>query len=94
MAKTTEREANFGQSGELLRAEFKRKFGHGYDAQGYHGHPFYGYRCYGCGIHISQVTANKGLRGQLDVGEAKSGKRFSRRMGNAGTEAMKSLAIP
>ena len=74
MAKTTVRTAQATTSVERLRAEFKRKFGHSFDRLGYHGHPLFGYSCYGCGIHISKIT-NKGLREQLklDVGEAQSG---------------------
>ena len=85
MAKTTVRTAKATTSVERLRAEFKRKFGHSFDRLGYHGHPFFGSHCYGCGIHISQVTGKKSLREQLelDLGEFKSGKRFSRRMETA-----------
>ena len=77
MAKTAVRMASARRSGKLLKAEFKRKFGHSYDRLGYHGHPFFGHNCYGCGIHISRITANKGLREQLelDVGDAKNGER-------------------
>lgn len=67
MAKTPEVGAKFGQSGKLLRAEFKEKFGHSYDPKGYGGHPFFGSNCYGCGIHISQVTGKKSLREQLET---------------------------
>ena len=84
MAKTTVRTAKATTSAERLRLQFKEKFGHAYDPQGFHGHPLFGYHCYGCGIHISRIT-NKGLREQLglDVGEENNGKRFNRRMGNA-----------
>ena len=82
MAKTTVRTAKATTSVERLRAEFKRKFGHTYDPKGHHGHSPFGYHCYGCGIHISQIT-NKGLQEQLalDVGKTKNG--FSKRMDNA-----------
>ena len=81
MAKTSVRMASMRKSGELLKAEFKRKFGHPFDRLGYHGHPLFGYHCYGCGIHISRIT-NKGLQEQLelDVGKTKTG--FSKRVGN------------
>ena len=84
MAKTTELTAKATISAERLRVQFKEKFGHAYDPRGYHGHPLFGYHCYGCGIHISRIT-NKGLREQLglDVGEENNGNRFSKRMDNA-----------
>ncbi len=65
------------ESQRVLKAKFKEKFGHVYDPQGYHGHPFFGYHCYGCGIHISHIAANKGFRVQmeLNVGEAQSEER-------------------
>ena len=85
MAKTAVRMAATRKSGELGKAEFNRKFGHSFDRFGYHGHPFFGYHCYGCGIHITRIAANKGLREQLelDVGEENYGNRFSKRMANA-----------
>ena len=74
MAKTTELTAKATISAERLRVQFKEKFGHAYDTQGFHGHPLFGYHCYGCGIHISKIT-NRGLREQLalDVGKARNG---------------------
>ena len=84
MAKTPELTAKARESQQALKAKFKEKFGHAYDPMGYGGHPFFGSHCYGCGIHISQVTG-KNLREQLElnVGEGKSGKRFSRVVDNA-----------
>ena len=67
MAKTSERTAKLRESQRVLKANFKEKFGHVYDTQGYHGHPLYGYHCRGCGIHISRIAANKGLREQLNT---------------------------
>ncbi len=55
-----------------LRAEFKHKFGPSFDRLGYHGRPFFGYHCYGCGIHISRIVASKGLREQLERDIAKA----------------------
>ena len=88
MAKTTELTAKATISAERLRVQFKEKFGHAYDTQGFHGHPLFGYHCYGCGIHISQVTGKKSLREQLelDLVEAQSG--LGRRMENTGTEVI------
>ena len=88
MAKTPERTAKLRESQRVLKAKFKEKFGHVYDTHGYHGHPFFGYHCYGCGIHISRIAANRGLREQLalDVAEAQNG--LSRRMENAGIEVI------
>ena len=85
MAKTPSKTASTLKSHDALMLKFKEKFGHSYDPGGYHGHPLCGYHCYGCGIHISWITANKGLREQLElhVGGAKSGKRFNRQMANA-----------
>ena len=84
MAKTPLIEASTLKSRDALMLEFKEKFGHAYDPRGYHGHPLFGYHCYGCGIHMGQIT-NKGLREQLelDVGEENNGNRFSKRMANA-----------
>ena len=72
MAKTPSKTASTLKSRDALKLEFKEKFGHSYDPKGYGGHPFFGSHCYGCGIHISRIIANKGLRGQLelDMGEA------------------------
>jgi len=88
MAKTTVRTAKATTSAERLRVEFKRKFGHSFDRLGYHGHPLFGYHCYGCGIHISQITGKKSWREQLelDLVEAQSG--LGRRMENTGTEEL------
>ena len=82
MAKTPSKTASTLKSRDALMLEFKEKFGHAYDPNGYGGHPFFGSHCYGCGIHISQIT-NRGLQEQfaLDVGKTKNG--FSKRMGNA-----------
>ena len=77
MAKPTVRTAKATTSAERLRVEFKRKFGHSFDRLGYHGHPLFGYHCYGCGIHISQINANKGIREQLELNVGK---------GNNGTQ--------
>ena len=84
MAKTPSKTASTLKSRDALMLEFNEKFGHAYDTQGFHGHPLFGYHCYGCGIHISKIT-NKGLREQLelDVGEENNRNRFSKRMGNA-----------
>ncbi len=71
MAKTTELTAKATISAERLRVQFKEKFGHAYDTQGFHGHSLFGYHCYGCGIHISQIT-NKGLQEQLALGVGKT----------------------
>ncbi len=82
MANTPSKTASTLKSRDALMLEFKEKFGHAYDPRGYYGHPLFGYHCYGCGIHISQIT-NKGLQEQLklDMGKAKNG--FSKRMDNA-----------
>ena len=69
MAKTTVRTAKASTSVERLRAEFKRKFGHSFDRLGYHGHPLFGYHCYGCGIHIVRITANRGVKGGVKLGQ-------------------------
>ena len=84
MANTPSKTASTLKSRDALMLEFKEKFGHTYDPGGYHGHPLFGYHCYGCGIHVSKIT-NKGLREQLklDVGEENNGNRFSKRMANA-----------
>ena len=85
MAQTPSKTASTLKSRDALMLEFKEKFGHTYDPRGFHGHPLFGYHCYGCGIHISQIIRKKGLREQLelDVGKVKSGKRFNGRMDNA-----------
>jgi len=70
MAKNPERTAKMRESQQALKAEFKEKFGHAYDPQGYHGHPLFGYHCYGCGIHITKIT-NKGLREQLELAQSR-----------------------
>jgi len=67
MVKTTVRTAKASTSVERLRAEFKRKFGHSFDRQGYHGHPFYWYHCSGCGIHINKIIENKKIHEQLEL---------------------------
>ncbi len=61
MAKTPSKTASTLKSRDALMLEFKEKFGHTYDPNGYGGHPLFGYHCYGCGIHVSQIT-NKGLQ--------------------------------
>ena len=74
MANTPSKTASTLKSRDALMLEFKEKFGHAYDPRGYHGHPLFGYTCYGCGIHICQIAANKSLHEQLelDVVEAQS----------------------
>ncbi len=74
MAKTPLIEASMLKSRDALKVQFKEKFGHAYDPQVYHGHPLFGYHCYGCGIHITKIT-NKGLREQLklEVGKGENG---------------------
>ena len=83
MAKTPSKTASTLKSREALKLKFKEKFGHAYDPMANGGHPFFGYHCYGCGIHISRITG-KNLREQLEQAEAQ----ISRRMGNTGTEAI------
>ena len=75
MAKTPLIEASMLKSREALKVQFKEKFGHAYDPRGYHGHPLFGYHCYGCGIHINKITENKGIQEQLElnVPKAKNG---------------------
>ncbi|MBI3895102.1 MAG: hypothetical protein HY313_04145 [Acidobacteria bacterium] len=44
-----------------FREEFQKKFGHPFDPLGYHGHPFFGYNCRDCGIHISFASPKRWL---------------------------------
>ena len=67
MAKTPLIEASTLKSRDALMLKFKEKFGHAYDPRGYHGHTLFGYHCYGCGIHISKITENKGIQEQLEL---------------------------
>ncbi len=56
MANTPSKTASTLKSRDALMLEFKEKFGHAYDPKGYYGHPLFGYRCYGCGIHIIRIA--------------------------------------
>ena len=49
-----------------FREEFRAKFGHGYDPAGFHGHPFFGYNCRDCGVHISLVRPERWLKAEHD----------------------------
>ena len=67
MAKPPWIEASAVKSREALKVQFKRKFSHAHDGQGFHGHPAYGYRCRKCRIHIYRIAQAKSVREQLDI---------------------------
>ena len=44
--------------------ELLGKFGHKHDSSGYRGHPFFGYNCRDCGVHISLVRPTRWLEAE------------------------------
>ena len=63
-AATIEKSHETGARFAHSREEFERRFGHKFDSSGYHGHPFFGYNCRECGIHISLVRPERWLKAE------------------------------
>ena len=48
----------------IPKERFQERFGHPYNPRGYQGHPFYGYNCRDCGVHISLVRPTRWLKAE------------------------------
>jgi len=46
------------------REQFRERFGHSFDPKGYYGHPFFGFNCQKCGVHISLVRPTRWLESE------------------------------
>ncbi len=54
-----------GRAGiDRFMEDFRRRFDHPFDSAGYHGHPFFGYNCHKCGVHISLVRPRRWLEAE------------------------------